>query len=66
MPCPYARLIVGTRHCRVLVGNINSDATGFCVILHSGELNRNFDRTFRENNRHHNTYFFWLTTDTGL
>ncbi len=29
MPCPYARLIVGTRHCRVLtLGNINSDATG--------------------------------------
>ncbi|WP_333024446.1 MULTISPECIES: hypothetical protein [unclassified Microcoleus] len=27
-----ARLIVGTRHCRVLtVGNINSDATGFDI-----------------------------------
>jgi hypothetical protein len=26
VPCPYARLIVGTRHCRVLaVSNINSD-----------------------------------------
>ena len=32
MPCPYARLIVGTRHCRALiVGNINSDATGFDI-----------------------------------
>ena len=29
MPFPYARLIVGTRHCRVLIsGSINSDATG--------------------------------------
>jgi hypothetical protein len=28
VPCPYARLIVGTRHCRLLIsGNINSDAT---------------------------------------
>jgi hypothetical protein len=47
MPCPYpkiiispgsdvtiARLIVGTRHCRVLtVGNINSNATGFEIKL---------------------------------
>ena len=32
MPFPYSRLIVGTRHCRVLiVGNINSDATGFDI-----------------------------------
>ena len=29
VPFPYARLIVGTRHCRVLIsGSINSDATG--------------------------------------
>ncbi len=29
VPFPYGRLIVGTRHCRVLIlGNINSDATG--------------------------------------
>gem|GEM_PF-5413887 len=28
MPCPYARLIVGKRHCRVLISvNINSDVT---------------------------------------
>jgi len=33
MPFPYARLIVGKRHCRVLiVGNINSDATGIDII----------------------------------
>ncbi len=32
LPCPYARLIVGKRHCRLLiVGNINSDATGFDI-----------------------------------
>ena len=40
MPFPYVRLIVGTRHCRILIsGNINSDATGIdlncgCAIGH--------------------------------
>ena len=30
VPFPYAKLIVGTRHCRVLiVGNINSDAQNY-------------------------------------
>ncbi|MEG4064718.1 hypothetical protein [Microcoleus sp. SVA1_A1] len=34
LPCPYARLIVGTRHCRVLIsGNINSDVTGIDINL---------------------------------
>ena len=33
MPCPYVRLIVGTRQCRVLIsGNVNSDATGIDII----------------------------------
>jgi len=33
VPCPYARLIVGKRHCRVLIlGYINSDATGIDII----------------------------------
>ena len=33
MPFPYARLIVGTRHCRLLavVSNINSAETGFDI-----------------------------------
>ena len=32
MPFPYGRLIVGTRHCRVLIsGNINSDAIGIDI-----------------------------------
>ncbi|WP_333119340.1 MULTISPECIES: hypothetical protein [unclassified Microcoleus] len=32
VPFPYARLIVGTRHCRVLIsGNINSDVTGIDI-----------------------------------
>ena len=32
MPFPYARFIVGTRQCRVLIsGYINSDATGFDI-----------------------------------
>ena len=34
VPFPYATLIVGTRHCRVLIsGNINSDATLFSITL---------------------------------
>jgi hypothetical protein len=36
VPFPYATLIVGTRHCRVLIsGNINSDATLFSITLKS-------------------------------
>ncbi len=36
MPFPYARLIVGTRQCRVLMsGNINSDATGIDMTVNS-------------------------------
>jgi hypothetical protein len=32
VPFPYARLIVGTRHCHFLIsGNINSDATGIDI-----------------------------------
>ena len=32
VPFPYARLIVGTRHCRVLISsNINSDTTGIDI-----------------------------------
>ena len=32
VPCPYARLIVGTRHCRVLIsGNINFDTNGIDI-----------------------------------
>jgi hypothetical protein len=35
MPFPYARLIVGTRHCRLLIlANINSDANGFDIICY--------------------------------
>ena len=33
VPCPYARLIVGTRHCRVLISyfwKILSYGSGFC------------------------------------
>ncbi len=34
MPSPYARLMVGKRHCRLLaVSNINSEAIGFGIIL---------------------------------
>ncbi len=34
MPFPYARLMVGTRQCRVLaVSNINSDTTEFDMKL---------------------------------
>ena len=33
VPFPYARLIVGKRHCRVLIsGSINSNATGIDII----------------------------------
>ena len=31
VPCPYARLIVGKRHCRVLILGYNSDATGIDI-----------------------------------
>ena len=32
VPFPYGRLVVGTRHCRVLIsGNINSDAIGIDI-----------------------------------
>ena len=38
MPFPYARSIIGKRHCRVLIaGNVNSDTTGIdmrcCTIV---------------------------------
>ena len=37
VPFPYVRLIVGKRHCRVLIlGYINSDSTG----IDNGELGR--------------------------
>ena len=41
MPFPYARLIVGTRHCRVLIsGNLNFYATGIDINPHYKPLPR--------------------------
>ncbi len=49
LPCPYARLIVGTRHCRVLIsGNINSDATGIDII---GNTKSGLETSFDKNRR---------------
>jgi hypothetical protein len=55
VPLDYARLIVGTRQCRVLpVSNINSDATGFDITtkqlpITDSQLtiNRNYARVVR-------------------
>ncbi len=55
MPYPYARLIVGIRHCHVLIsGNINSDATGIDITAVNSLLLYSLAKPAKANPR----YFF--------